>query len=61
MSEKKPRPLLRGGVQTLCPVCGRVSYSRGGVHPQCSMRRADEQRMIAIRAQDPNLAKNKPK
>jgi endogenous inhibitor of DNA gyrase (YacG/DUF329 family) len=24
-----------------CPVCGKKSYSRGGIHPQCASERAD--------------------
>ena len=27
-----------------CPVCGKPSYSRGGVHPQCAVARADKAR-----------------
>jgi hypothetical protein len=29
----------------MCPVCGKVAYSLGGVHPQCAIKRAD----IAVR------------
>ncbi|MGE0760192.1 MAG: hypothetical protein AB7F89_12755 [Pirellulaceae bacterium] len=25
-----------------CPVCGKLSYSRAGIHPQCAVRREDE-------------------
>lgn len=25
----------------LCPVCGKASYSKAGVHPQCVVARAD--------------------
>jgi hypothetical protein len=24
-----------------CPVCGKTTYSRGGIHPQCASERAD--------------------
>lgn len=27
-----------------CPVCGQSSYSKDGVHPQCSVQLADEER-----------------
>jgi hypothetical protein len=27
-----------------CPVCGKPSYSLGGVHPQCAVARADKVR-----------------
>jgi hypothetical protein len=29
-----------------CPVCGKPSYSRGGVHPQCAVARADKVRKL---------------
>ncbi|MDX1945355.1 MAG: hypothetical protein SFU86_08100 [Pirellulaceae bacterium] len=25
-----------------CPVCGKASYSRDGIHPQCAVLRADK-------------------
>jgi len=34
----------------LCPVCGAVSYSRGGIHPQCAQQQADAPRMKRVRA-----------
>jgi hypothetical protein len=40
------KPKFAGVVRPLCPVCGKPSYSREGVHPQCSMRNAD----VAARA-----------
>lgn len=27
-----------------CPVCGKATYSRGGIHPQCAIVQADEGR-----------------
>lgn len=42
MSEKKPPPLLPARTLTRCPVCGETSYSHNGIHPQCSVRQADE-------------------
>ncbi len=27
-----------------CPVCGQSSYSKDGIHPQCSVQLADEKR-----------------
>jgi hypothetical protein len=49
MSEKKPQPLIPARVHNRCPVCGEISYSRAGVHPQCWMRQADEKRKIRIK------------
>ena len=42
MSEKKPQPLLKGSGDRRCPVCGQNSYSKSGIHPQCSVELADE-------------------
>ena len=33
----------------LCPICGKASYSRGGIHPQCAMQQADEPRTLKLR------------
>jgi hypothetical protein len=41
MSDKKPTPVFRVLAPSLCPVCGKPSYSRSGEHPQCSVNRAD--------------------
>ena len=49
MSEKKPQPLNPPKTHDRCPVCGEVSYSRAGVHPQCLVRRADENRTDRIK------------
>lgn len=42
MSHKKPPPLLPNQSRNRCPVCGEISYSSAGIHPQCSVRQADE-------------------
>ena len=34
----------------LCPICGKASYSVGGIHPQCSMQKADEPRLAKLKA-----------
>ena len=49
MSEKKPQPLVPARVHNRCPVCGEISYSRAGIHPQCSVRQADEKRKNRIK------------
>jgi hypothetical protein len=38
-----------------CPVCGKPSYSLGGVHPQCEVARADK-----VRKDSQPAAKPKP-
>lgn len=49
-NNKKPVPLLLVDAPSrrLCPVCGVVSYSREGIHPQCAERRADAPRMERV-------------
>jgi hypothetical protein len=41
MSEKKPEVLYPRAPRNYCPVCGEVSYSLSGEHPQCAIARAD--------------------
>ena len=33
-----------------CPVCGQSSYSKDGIHPQCAVQHADEERRIQLHA-----------
>jgi hypothetical protein len=51
MSEKKPIPIVVERSRKSCPVCGKRSYSRDGVHPQCSMILADAPRKIRLAAE----------
>lgn len=54
MNTKKPEPLILVQPQPrgkICPVCGKPSYSRGGVHPQCCVRQADEPRQLQLAEQ----------
>jgi hypothetical protein len=48
MSEKKPKALNPVRARNCCPICGKVSYSRAGVHPQCSVRQADKERTMRM-------------
>ena len=41
MSEKKPVIIPFPAQPKFCPVCGKVSYSLSGEHPQCSVARGD--------------------
>jgi hypothetical protein len=41
VSSKKPVPIYSPARNKVCPVCGRVSYSLSGEHPQCALSRAD--------------------
>jgi hypothetical protein len=36
--------------RNLCPICGKASYSAGGIHPQCAMQQADQPRIVRLRA-----------
>lgn len=51
MSEKKPLPIKPQPDLPHCPVCGTISYSHSGVHPQCSARQFDANR-VARRKQE---------
>jgi hypothetical protein len=50
MSPKKTAPITTSPGRKVCPVCGQVSYSPAGVHPQCAETQADEQRMKQAKA-----------
>jgi hypothetical protein len=41
VSEKKPELIYFPAERRYCPVCGKVSYSLSGEHPQCSQARSD--------------------
>jgi hypothetical protein len=41
VSDKKPEPIYLPVARNYCPVCGKVSYSLSGEHPQCSLTRFD--------------------
>ena len=41
MSEKKPEITYFPAVRKFCAVCGKVSYSLSGEHPQCAIARSD--------------------
>lgn len=47
---RKPQPTLLHSTRPNCPVCGSVSYSSSGVHPQCAMQQADAERMKRLKA-----------
>jgi hypothetical protein len=51
MSESRPDPLLTIPTKPrrLCPVCGIVSYSAGGTHPQCAEQQADASRVARLK------------
>jgi hypothetical protein len=49
----KPHPLYADSPERpRCPVCGAVSYSSAGIHPQCAVKQADAERMaqLAVKA-----------
>jgi len=51
MSEKKTTPIFSDRNKKICPICGKRSYSRDGVHPQCSAIQADAPRKMALAAE----------
>jgi len=56
---RKPLPLYTPRVRKHCPVCGEISYSPAGIHPQCAMHAADAKRTKRIKraksAQKPRM------
>ena len=60
MDNKKPLPMFPQQSRKNCPVCGKASYSRDGIHPQCAQERADtaKNKLAKVKKQK---SKNKPK
>jgi hypothetical protein len=59
MGISKPDPLIAArATRAACPVCGKVSYSATGIHPQCAMNRAATAIHLAAKA---NLAAQEQK
>ena len=48
---RKPRPLYLAPERKRCPVCGEISYSSVGIHPQCAVEQCDAERMKRITVQ----------
>jgi RNA polymerase subunit RPABC4/transcription elongation factor Spt4 len=59
MSEKKPIPSVIEPNSKKCPICGKASYSQGGIHPQCAMAQADGPRRMKLAADKKALAHEK--
>jgi hypothetical protein len=55
VSEKKPE--FFAPPRKTCPICGKVSYSLAGIHPQCAQKRADEAIRVKLKAAMPAHAK----
>ena len=47
--------------EILCPVCGKASYSLGGMHPQCAVELADSERKKQLSVENQAAAKRKSK
>jgi hypothetical protein len=60
MSEKKPTPIFSEVDKKICPVCGKRTYSAGGIHPQCAVLQADEPRRERLKAKKKAESKKKP-
>jgi hypothetical protein len=48
--KKKPAPLHQIPRPQICSICGKNSYSRAGVHPQCAAHAADRARMDKVKS-----------
>jgi hypothetical protein len=55
VSEKKPEIIYFPAVRRFCPVCGKVSYSLSGEHPQCAVARSDVALKAKQKARDERL------
>lgn len=60
MSEKMPQPLVPPRLHNCCPVCGKISYSRDGIHPQCAVRQEDALRTSRIKREELSAQARKP-
>lgn len=60
MSQKKPIPETVQPDAKICAVCGKRSYSLGGVHPQCAVRLAEAPRERQLKAAKKLEAKSNP-
>lgn len=60
MNSRMPTPKITERGKKICPVCGKSSYSAGGVHPQCAVHQADEELRAQQKAkgEDPPQDKN---
>lgn len=61
MHNSKPLPLAEwdNKPRQVCAVCGMVSYSVGGIHPQCAQARADAPRIARLKAKRKTASKDK--
>ena len=60
MSHRKPTPIFGKHNTKICPVCGKPSYSAGGIHPQCAEKQANAPREQQLKAKKKTEAKKKP-
>ncbi len=60
MSAKNPSPIVVQPSGKICPVCGKPSYSREGVHPQCAVIQADAPRKLRLAEEKKAKAKESP-
>lgn len=50
MSSEKSVVIVPSPPRKLCPICGKATYSAGGIHPQCAIEQADAPRLLKMRA-----------
>ena len=51
--KRKTTPVAARPAREPCPVCGEVSYSAAGIHPQCAVQQADAKRMKRAKSSSP--------
>jgi hypothetical protein len=51
MNHEKPKLVIQERGRKTCPVCGKSSYSRDGIHPQCAIQQSDAPRQLQLQAE----------
>ena len=59
MNIRKTVPLVTQPNRKSCPICGQVTYSSNGIHPQCAVSQADAPRQARLMAAKKAMAKEK--
>lgn len=59
MNNKKPLPLITQPKRKSCPICGKVTYSSNGIHPQCAVLQADAPRQARLTEERKAIAEAK--
>lgn len=56
MNYKNTSPFATQPDRKSCPICGQVTYSSNGIHPQCAVTQADAPRQARLQAERKAIA-----